>query len=76
MGMPNTWGTHVELFATATYYHVPVYTYVVDDTNLRWEVFKPLSKADNLRYPITIGGTESFTPHSHFELLYYPIVKG
>ena len=38
MGMPNTWGTHIELFATAAYYQVPVYTYVVDSTNLRWEV--------------------------------------
>ena len=71
MGMPNTWGTHVELFAMATYYQVPVYTYVVDDANLRWEVFKPLSNAKNLHYPITVDG-ESFTPYSHLELLYYP----
>ena len=71
MGMPNTWGTQVELFATATYYQVPVYTYVADNANLRWAVFKPLSNAENLQYPITIDG-KSFTPHSHFELLYYP----
>ena len=71
MGMPNTWGTQVDLFATATYYQVPVYTYVAEDTHLRWEVFKPLSNADNVHYPITMDG-KSFTPHSHFELLYYP----
>ena len=70
MGMPNAWGTHVELFATATYYQVPVYTYIVD-ANLRWEVFTPLSNPTNLRYPVTTDG-ESFTPSSHFELLYYP----
>ena len=72
MGIPNTWGTHVELLATATYYQVPVYTYVVDDTNLRWEVFKPLSSAIDLRYPITTGDGDSFTPCGHIELLYYP----
>ena len=71
MGMPNTWGTHVELFATATYYQLQVYTYVVDDANLRWEVFKPLSDPKSLCYPVTADG-ESFTPSSHFELLYYP----
>ena len=68
MGTPNTWGTQVELFAIATYYQVPVYMYVVDDANLRWEVFKPLSNAAHLHYPITMDG-ESFTPHGHFELL-------
>ena len=73
MGKPNTWGTHVELFATATYYQVPVYTYVINDANQRWEIFKPLSNPKNLRYPVTVDG-ESFTTSlsSHFELLYYP----
>ena len=70
MGIPNTWGTQVELFAIATYYQVPVYTYIVEDANLRWKVFKPLSNAAHLHYPITMDG-ESFTPHGHFELLYY-----
>ena len=45
IGKPNTWGTHVELFATASYFQVPVYTYIVDDeTKLRWEVFQPLTE--------------------------------
>ena len=71
MGIPNTWGTQVELLAIATYYQVPVCTYVVDDANLRWEVIKPLSNAAHLYYPITMDG-ESYTPHGHFEPLYYP----
>lgn len=72
MGMPNTWGTHIELFAAATYFNIPVYTFIVDPTNLRWEVFKPL-KSQNLCYPVTVDNEdELFIPPSHIELLYYP----
>ena len=72
IGKPNTWGTHIELFAMATYYQVPVYTYVADNANQRWAVFKPLSDAKNVRFPVTVDGESLLTPPSHFELLYYP----
>ena len=49
----------------------PVYTYIVGDASLRWEVFKPLSNPKNLCYPVTPDG-ELLTPSSHIELLYYP----
>ena len=72
MGIPSTWGTHVELFAIATYYQVPVHTYVAEDTDPRWKVFKPLSTTKCLHYPITTGDDDSITPFGHTELLYYP----
>lgn len=75
IGIPNSWGTHVELFATATYFQVPVYTYTVGDTiSSRWEIFRPLADTKSLRYPVTIYDDECFKPPSHFELLYYPRV--
>ena len=69
LGMPNTWGTHIELIATATYFNVLVYTFIADDQ--QWEVYKPLS-AKELRYPVTTDKEdELFAPRSHIELLYY-----
>ena len=65
-------GTHVELFAVATYYQVPVYTYVAEDTNPRWKVFKQLSTTKCLHYLVTTGDGDSITPFGHIELLYYP----
>ena len=61
IGKSNTWGTHVELFATASYFQVPVFTYTIGDTtNLRWEVFWPLSDTKTLHYPVTIDSDECF----------------
>ena len=72
IGIPDAWGTHVELFATASYFQVPVYTYTVGDIiSSRWEIFRPLLDAKNLRYPVTIHEDECFKPPSHFEVLYY-----
>ena len=69
LGMPNTWGTHIELIATATYFNVLVYTFIADDQ--QWEVYKPLS-AKELRYPVTTDKEdELFAPRSHIELLYH-----
>ena len=72
IGKPNTWGTHVELFATASYFQVPAFMYTIGDaTNLRLEVFWPLSNNQNLHYPVTLDDDECFRPPCHFELLYY-----
>ena len=73
IGMPDTWGTHVELFAAATYFNIPVYTFVADPKNLRWEVYKPLT-TKNLHYPVTVNNEDELftTQQSHMELLYYP----
>ena len=40
MGLPNVWGTHVEVVAAATFYQIPVYFTVNNDSTgeYQWEV--------------------------------------
>ena len=54
-------------------HHIPVYTFVADPKNLRWEVYKPLT-TKNLHYPVTVNNEDELftTQQSHMELLYYP----
>ena len=73
IGKPNVWGTHIELFATATFFQVPVYTYKVDDSldTPKWEIFRPLLEAKSLRFPVTVDHDLCSQTPSHIELLYY-----
>ena len=67
IGMPDTWGTHVELFAAATYFNIPVYTFVADPKNLRWEVYKPLT-TKNLHYPVTVNNEDELFTTQHVKV--------
>lgn len=70
---PATWGTHVELFALATYLQVPVY-YCVSKPGFKWERINPLGPSTDFRYPCTVADDPMHPSHwqklSHFELYY------
>ena len=57
IGLPHTWGTHVEILAIATLYEIPVYvTRQSPSGSYYWEEVKPL-KADGVSYPVIPSGT-------------------
>lgn len=69
---PAKWGTHVELFAAATYFQSPVYFLKTPSTNYKWEVFYPLGPADTFQFqlhPVLDISAEGITVPDHFELL-------
>ena len=69
---PTKWGTHVELFAAATYFQIPIYFLKTPSSNYKWEVFHPLGPADEFRYQIMPEidfSAEGITRPDHFELL-------
>ena len=76
---PNTWGTHVEIMAAATYFQVPVYFCYKNTMGIyKWDVVKPLCPLEKLRLPDLTGmfadippKPDDLPPLTHFELLYH-----
>ncbi len=68
---PNTWATHVEVMAAATYFQVPVYFLTQADV-LKWKVVRALSGCSDFRFPHPAGTPAVQTVITHFELVYYP----
>ena len=71
----GTWGTQVELMATATLFQVPVYCCYTNlcGSKYHWEAINPMASPSKLRMPEIIQEDPVFymqTPH-HFELLYW-----
>ena len=69
---PNTWGTHIEVIAAATFYKKPVYfTKSRSSGEYHWECHNPLS-VTGLHFPeITEPpDSQSVSPITHFELAY------
>lgn len=65
------WGTHVEIFATSTYFQIPVYYLKSPSCKYKWEVFKPLGSVSNFKYqlcPEVDTSAEDITVPDHFEL--------
>ena len=50
IGIPSTWGTHIEVLAVATYFKMPVYIACATRNLCIWQVVKPLQS--KLSYPI------------------------
>ena len=72
IGMPHTWGTHVEILAIATLYEIPVYvTQQSQSGSYYWEEVKPL-KADGVSYPAIPSDTlpSEYQVPNHMELGY------
>ena len=66
IGLPYTWGTHIELFAIASYFQVPVYTF--KPCERKWEIFKPKANANELHYPIVVDDMFSINSLHQLEL--------
>lgn len=76
VGIPHTWGTHIEVFAISTYLQIPVFSCTVDhnknpSNSIKWEAFKPLLPVSELHYPVPIADTCSLQLLTHIELLYF-----
>lgn len=72
IGLPHTWGTHVEILAIATLYEISVYvTRQSPSGSYYWEEVKPL-KADGVSYPVIPSGTlpSEYQVPNHMELEY------
>lgn len=70
---PGVWGTHVELFAAATYFQIPVYILKVSSEQHKWEVLRPLGPHQDFRYqlcPEIDIEAEDFNRPDHLELLH------
>ena len=70
---PQTWGTHMEVKAAATFFGVPVYyTKAVQTGGYCWECREPLL-ITGLRFPEVVNYPKSDSQHpiSHFELAYF-----
>ena len=70
---PGIWGTHVELFAAATYFQIPMYILKASSKECKWEVFRPLGPHQNFQYqlcPEIDIEAEDFHRPDHFELLH------
>ena len=75
IGTPQTWGTHIEILAAATYYNFPVYFVNKkrgDNNTFKWNAIKPLCAID-VSYPVLteedrfLANTEA----THIEVLNY-----
>lgn len=68
---PNTWGTHVELAAIATYLQVHVY-YCIYKKGYKWERITALGPPNEFRYPYIVESDPIYHMRSisHFELHY------
>ena len=64
---PSAWATHIEVFAAATYYQIPVF-YLRYKPHLHWEVIRPIKGI--FRYPEMINSSEISIQPSHLELVY------
>ncbi len=72
MGMPYTWGTHIEVLAIATLYGIPVYvTRQSPSGSYYWEEIKPL-KADGFSNPVVPSESlpNEYEVPNHMELGY------
>lgn len=74
IGTPQTWGTHIEVLAVATYYKFPVYflNKKRGEEVFKWNVIKPLC-TDNMSYPFLVeeDGFLASTEATHIEIVYY-----
>ncbi len=68
---PDTWATHVEVIAAATYFQVPVYFLTQADV-LKWKVVRPLSGCRTFGFLFLQELSAVQTVITHFELVYYP----
>jgi len=69
---PQTWGTHIEVIAAATFFHKPVYfTKARSNGAYQWECHNPLS-GTGVHFPEITNppDSQSVTPITHFELAY------
>jgi len=68
---PDTWVTHVELFAVATYFPAQIF-FCVDSPCQKWECLKPVVGNDNLRYfLVTEPPFDVAVSVTHFEMVYH-----
>ena len=72
---PGTWGTHVELMASATLFQVPVYCCYTNGngTSYHWECTNPIATTTNFKIPEIVEEDPAFNiqiPH-YIELLYW-----
>ena len=71
LSRPNSWATHIEVFAVATYFQAPIY-FCVDPPCQKWECYKPVASSDKLRYPlITEPPFNVELRPKHFEVIYH-----
>ena len=73
IGIPSTWGTHIEVLAVATYFKMPVYIACATRNFLCiWQVVKPLQS--KLSYPI-LSQDDRDMPEmesiNHFEIAHH-----
>lgn len=73
---PNSWATHIEVFAIATYFQVPVYFCVDPPHPSRrvycWECYMPVLSVENLHYPnVTEPPFNDTLSVKHFEIVYH-----
>ena len=73
MLQPSTWATQVKVFATATYFQVPIY-YLNEAKAMpivpKWHIVKLLDVHSKFCFP-DLAGSPQPTSVSHFELVYY-----
>lgn len=72
LGMPHTWGTHIEILAIATMYGISVFITKQSQSGIYyWEEVKPL-KSEGFSYPVVPTDTLpiDFGIPSHLELSY------
>lgn len=73
---PNTWATHIEVFAIATYFQAPVY-FCADPPHPKrgvycWERYMPVASVENLSYPYVIEPPfDAKISVNHFEIVYH-----
>ena len=70
LSRPNTWATHVEVFAVATYFQAAIY-FCIDPPSQKWECHMPVTSSEKLRYPILEPPFDDNISVSHFELVYH-----
>ena len=72
--LSGKWGTHIELYAAATYFQIPIYFVRTPSAcDYKWEVINPIGPSTNFRYqlcPEIDTSKEDITVPDHFELLY------
>ena len=71
---PQTWGTHIEIMAAATFFQKPVFFIKIRSTGpYQWECHNPLP-VTGLHFPLITDPPDSqfihVTPITHFELAY------
>ena len=70
---PDTWATHLEVMAAATYFQRSIY-FCEDPPqgdNYCWQVFRPLGPAESFRFPLVSEDADNYSVPTHFEMVYY-----